>query len=185
MPAWMLAGHDGILAVDIGGTNIRAGVVELASTRRRTCRRPRSGSRTSGAMPTTSRIARTGRGAACRMLKSSSPRRATRQAAPRPGDRHRLPRHHRGGRLDRARRPEPAGRQLGIEPLQPGGQPDRGDPRDRRPRDLRHHAQRRGGAGPEPGAVRPGRRALGRRDHRHGPRQCALHQQSARRKKAT
>jgi predicted NBD/HSP70 family sugar kinase len=27
MPAWMLAGHDGILAVDIGGTNIRAGVV--------------------------------------------------------------------------------------------------------------------------------------------------------------
>lgn len=29
MPAWMLAGHDGILAVDIGGTNIRAGVVKL------------------------------------------------------------------------------------------------------------------------------------------------------------
>jgi predicted NBD/HSP70 family sugar kinase len=29
MPAWMLAGHDGILAVDIGGTNIRAGIVEL------------------------------------------------------------------------------------------------------------------------------------------------------------
>ncbi|MBV9748036.1 MAG: ROK family protein, partial [Acetobacteraceae bacterium] len=26
---WILAGHDGILAVDIGGTNIRAGVVEL------------------------------------------------------------------------------------------------------------------------------------------------------------
>lgn len=29
MPAWMLAGHDAILAVDIGGTNIRAGVVRL------------------------------------------------------------------------------------------------------------------------------------------------------------
>jgi predicted NBD/HSP70 family sugar kinase len=29
MPAWMLAGHDGILAVDIGGTNIRAGIVDL------------------------------------------------------------------------------------------------------------------------------------------------------------
>jgi predicted NBD/HSP70 family sugar kinase len=28
-PAWMLAGHDAILAVDIGGSNIRAGVVEL------------------------------------------------------------------------------------------------------------------------------------------------------------
>lgn len=29
LPAWMLAGHDSILAVDIGGTNIRAGIVEL------------------------------------------------------------------------------------------------------------------------------------------------------------
>ncbi len=28
MPSWMLQGHDGILAVDIGGTNIRAGIVE-------------------------------------------------------------------------------------------------------------------------------------------------------------
>ncbi|HEX4892696.1 MAG TPA: ROK family protein, partial [Hyphomicrobiaceae bacterium] len=29
LPPWMLTGHDGILAVDVGGTNIRAGVVEL------------------------------------------------------------------------------------------------------------------------------------------------------------
>ncbi len=29
LPAWMLEGHDGILAVDVGGTNIRAGIVEL------------------------------------------------------------------------------------------------------------------------------------------------------------
>jgi predicted NBD/HSP70 family sugar kinase len=29
MPAWMLSGHDAMLAVDIGGTNIRAGVVRL------------------------------------------------------------------------------------------------------------------------------------------------------------
>jgi predicted NBD/HSP70 family sugar kinase len=28
MPSWMLQGFDGILAVDIGGTNIRAGIVE-------------------------------------------------------------------------------------------------------------------------------------------------------------
>src|SRR5690606_4571691 len=27
MPSWMIEGHDGIVAVDIGGTNIRAGVV--------------------------------------------------------------------------------------------------------------------------------------------------------------
>jgi hypothetical protein len=29
VPSWMLKGHDSILAVDIGGTNIRAGVIEL------------------------------------------------------------------------------------------------------------------------------------------------------------
>jgi predicted NBD/HSP70 family sugar kinase len=28
-PPWIFSGHDGILAVDIGGTNIRAGVIEL------------------------------------------------------------------------------------------------------------------------------------------------------------
>jgi len=28
-PAWMLAGHDGVLALDIGGSNIRAGVVGM------------------------------------------------------------------------------------------------------------------------------------------------------------
>ena len=28
-PSWMFEGHDGMLAVDIGGTNIRAGIVEL------------------------------------------------------------------------------------------------------------------------------------------------------------
>ena len=29
VPAWLFKGYDAILAVDIGGTNIRAGVVEL------------------------------------------------------------------------------------------------------------------------------------------------------------
>ena len=29
VPSWVLAGHDSILAVDIGGSNIRAGIVEL------------------------------------------------------------------------------------------------------------------------------------------------------------
>ena len=28
-PAWVLAGHDAILAADIGGTNVRVGIVEL------------------------------------------------------------------------------------------------------------------------------------------------------------
>lgn len=33
-PAWVLAGHDAILAVDIGGTNLRAGVVQLNLTKK-------------------------------------------------------------------------------------------------------------------------------------------------------
>jgi len=33
LPAWMLKGYDGILAVDVGGTNIRAGIVELNVTK--------------------------------------------------------------------------------------------------------------------------------------------------------
>jgi predicted NBD/HSP70 family sugar kinase len=34
VPSWMLAGHDSILAVDIGGSNIRAGVVELRAKKK-------------------------------------------------------------------------------------------------------------------------------------------------------
>jgi len=34
VPAWILAGHDSILAVDIGGSNIRAGIVELRSKKK-------------------------------------------------------------------------------------------------------------------------------------------------------
>lgn len=33
-PAWILAGHDAILAIDIGGTNIRCGIVELNTGKR-------------------------------------------------------------------------------------------------------------------------------------------------------
>ncbi len=33
-PTWMMAGHDAILAVDIGGTNARAGVIELNADKR-------------------------------------------------------------------------------------------------------------------------------------------------------
>ena len=34
VPSWILSGHDSILAVDIGGTNIRAGIVELRSKKK-------------------------------------------------------------------------------------------------------------------------------------------------------
>lgn len=33
-PAWIMAGHDAILAIDIGGTNVRAGIVELNAGKR-------------------------------------------------------------------------------------------------------------------------------------------------------
>ena len=33
-PSWILAGHDAILAVDIGGTNVRVGIVELNADKR-------------------------------------------------------------------------------------------------------------------------------------------------------
>jgi ROK family len=33
-PTWVLAGHDAILAVDIGGTNVRAGIIELNADKR-------------------------------------------------------------------------------------------------------------------------------------------------------
>ena len=35
VPSWVLAGHDSILAVDIGGSNIRAGIVELRAEKKR------------------------------------------------------------------------------------------------------------------------------------------------------
>jgi hypothetical protein len=34
VPAWILAGHDSILAVDIGGSNIRTGIVELRAKKK-------------------------------------------------------------------------------------------------------------------------------------------------------
>jgi hypothetical protein len=34
VPSWILAGHDSILAVDIGGSNIRAGLVELRAKKK-------------------------------------------------------------------------------------------------------------------------------------------------------
>ncbi|MFL6603127.1 MAG: ROK family protein [Steroidobacteraceae bacterium] len=34
VPAWILAGYEGILAVDIGGSNIRAGIVELRTNKK-------------------------------------------------------------------------------------------------------------------------------------------------------
>lgn len=34
IPAWIVSGHDGIVAIDVGGSNIRAGIVELPRKKR-------------------------------------------------------------------------------------------------------------------------------------------------------
>ena len=57
-PSWIFEAHDSILAVDIGGTNIRCGVVETRWKKAPISPRPRCGSPNSGAMPTTSRPAK-------------------------------------------------------------------------------------------------------------------------------
>ena len=57
-PSWIFEGHDTILAVDIGGTNIRCGVVETRRKKSPDLPRPACGNPSYGAMPTTSRAAR-------------------------------------------------------------------------------------------------------------------------------
>ncbi len=47
-PAWILAGHDAILAIDIGSTNVRVGVVEFNAGKRGMWRTPMSGSASTG-----------------------------------------------------------------------------------------------------------------------------------------
>lgn len=47
-PAWMFKAHDAILAVDIGGSNIRAGIVDLNLKKRPTCPRRRFGNTSFG-----------------------------------------------------------------------------------------------------------------------------------------
>ncbi len=132
MPSWMLQGHDGILAVDIGGTNIRVGIVEL---------RLKKAKDLSKAAVFASDLWRHGDektkrdeavGRLIDMLKEHiaiAAKEGLRAGARR---RHRLPRHHSRGRLDRDRRSEPA-RQLGEQPLQPLQLHPRGNPAHRRP----------------------------------------------------
>lgn len=54
VPPWMLEAHDSILAVDIGGMNIRAGIVRLLLMARPTCQKPKSRNLSSGVTATRS-----------------------------------------------------------------------------------------------------------------------------------
>ncbi len=127
-PSWIFEAHDSILAVDIGGTNIRCGVVET---------RWKKAPDLSKASVWKSELWRhaddepTREGAVKRlvkMLKGLIDRGRRRRAQARALHRHRLSRRDRRRRLDREGRAEPAG-QLGEQQVQPAGEPGRGDPR--------------------------------------------------------
>ncbi|MGY3462684.1 hypothetical protein ACVWW5_008134 [Bradyrhizobium sp. LM3.4] len=124
-PSWIFEAYDSILAVDIGGTNIRCGLVEtgwkkakdlskakvVKSELWRSCRRRADARRRSEAAHQDAEGADHG-GRGGRLQAGTL-------------HRHRLSRRDRRGRLDRERRAEPAG-QLGEQQVQPAGEPDRG-----------------------------------------------------------
>ena len=117
LPAWMLKGHDALLAVDVGGTNIRAGLVELNLRKASDLGKARVAEsklwrHSDEEIDREDAVERADRNAA----RADRPQREE-QAQPRARHRHRLSGRDPRGRLDRARRPEPA-RQLGEQPLQ-------------------------------------------------------------------
>ena len=175
-PAWIFKGHDSILAIDIGGTNIRAGVV----------------------LPNVAKAADLTKAA---VWKSEKWRHADEEKLNREQAVDALV----GMLKDLIKRAKKEGYDLapfigiacpgkieedgsiakGAQNL-PGNwessrfnlpaRLDRSDPDDRRPRRHDPDAQRRRGAGPERDPVHAGRQALGRADDRDRARQCAVHQ---------
>ena len=139
-PSWIFEAHDSILAVDIGGTNIRCGVVET---------RWKKAPDLSKAAVWKSELWRhaddepTREGAVKRLVKMLKGLIAAAEAEgleARALHRHRLSRRDQRGRLDREGRAEPAG-QLGEQQVQSAGEPGRGDPADRRSRHRGADAQ--------------------------------------------
>ena len=118
-PSWIFEAYDSILAVDIGGTNIRCGVVET---------RWKKAPDLSKAAVWKSELWRhaddepTREGAVKRLVKMLKDliRSRSRGAEARAVHRHLLSRRDRRGRLDREGRAEPA-RQLGEQQVQPAG----------------------------------------------------------------
>ena len=124
-PSWMFSGHDSILAVDIGGSNIRVGIIELNQRKAPDLSKSRVWAselwRHAEDKPDRE-------GAVARMANMlRTPDAAGRQggAAARAFHRHRLPRPDPRRRLDRKGRAEPA-RQLGASKIQPAEPAARG-----------------------------------------------------------
>ena len=177
-PAWMFEAHDAILAVDIGGTNIRAGVVQLNL---------RGASDLSKAKVWKFELWRHGdeklnREEAVDGLISMLQRLINRAKKE---DLRLAPFIGIGcpGKIDADGSIEAGAqefaRELGKQPLQSAESVVRGDPAHRRPRDRNPDAQRCRGARPKRSSVRERRRDLGDVHHRHGPRQRVVRQPRA------
>ena len=159
-PSWVLAGHDAILAADIGGTNLRIGVVDLKMKKKGDISKASVWKHLHWRHATTSRRARRPWSGMAEMARGADRAGRRREAQARALRRRRLPRPDRRTRRDRERRPEPAG-QLGRRGLQPRPRADAPPAADRRPRARGRHAQRRRGPGPERSAPHDRRPATG------------------------
>ncbi len=148
MPSWMLQGHDAILAVDIGGTNIRAGIVETKLKKAKDLSKAavfasdlwRHGDEKTKRDEAVERL--------IDMLKEhiALAEKEGLKLAPVVGIG--CPGIIREDGSIETRRPEPAG-QLGKQPLQSLQLHPRGNSAHRRPRNRGRHPQRRGRAGPQ------------------------------------
>ena len=155
-PSWIFEGHDTILAVDIGGTNIRCGVVE---TRRKKSPDLSKASvwkselwRHADDEPSRENAVKR----LVKMLKDLIAKGGRGRVQARAVHRHRVPRRHQKRWLDREGGSEPAW-QLGEQQVQSAGKCGRSHPADRGARYGYRDAQRRRGAGAVRGSIHAGR----------------------------
>ena len=176
VPSWMLKGHDLILAVDIGGTNIRAGVVDLNRKRAADLSKAAVSEIELWRHADDKKISRDKAVDRLAKMLQKLISKAEKQ------DRNLTPFIGIGcpgiieedGSIDRGTQNLPG--KLGEQQLQPALRTARNDPQDRWPRHDDPDAQRRCRAGPERGTADARRQALGRADHRYRARQCALYE---------
>ena len=174
-PAWILAGHDAILAIDIGGTNIRAGIVELNADKRGDVDEAdvwkRVHWRHRDDKPTRDEAIERIAAMLIKLIERAEKEKM--KLAPFIGIG--CP-----GLIDESGTILKGGQNLpgnweGEGFHLPGGAA-RALAAHRRQRHRHPDAQRRRGPGAERGAEHEGRAALGRHDHRHRAGQCAIHQ---------
>ena len=139
-PKWLFKAHDAILAVDIGGTNIRAGVIELNLKKAADLSKASVWKFELWRHGDENKVDREGAvKTLAEMLQRSDRQGEEGRSQARAVHRNGLPRHHHKRRRHRSRRAKSAG-QLGIQPLSFAGRDLRAHSEDRRRRDFDHHA---------------------------------------------